>query len=431
MRQQAKHYRTFLILWLGQLIAATGHGVSSFAIGIYVYRLSQQATAISMVSLAAFLPSIILAPLAGILADRFDRRMLMMLADGVSSLGLISILWLYYLGQLHVWHVLMGVTFSSVFQALLEPAYRATVSDILPEEDYANASGLVQLASSAKFLVAPAIGGYLMTRPNGISLALLLDILTILVTLATTQWVRHRLGQVKFKKQSESLWQDFKAGSDYLLEHSGILTLMLLAASLTCYLGSIQILIQPLALSITNSQTLGQVISLGAIGMLLSSLLVGWRGIPAGKELSLLRMGMVICGLFIIGLGLSRSVASLTLSCFLIFLTLPVMTSSLETLMRLVIPSGIQGRVWGILSFLSQMGYLIAYLLSGPLADYVFEPLLLEGGLLASTPIDNWLGIGPGRGIGLLFVLAGTLLLLTASLLMKNKPISLLRRDLT
>lgn len=424
MHQANKTFRPFLLLWLGQLIAVLGHGVSSFALGLHVYTLTHKATAISMVSLAAFLPSILLAPLAGALADRWDRRLLMMIADGVSSLGLIAILALNLMGQLTIWSTLLAVSFSSIFQALLEPAYRASISDMLSEADYAKASGLVQLASSTKFLIAPVIGGFLMTGANGINLALLVDISTVLVTLATTQIVRkHWPGDFAANKQVDSLWLQVKEGASYLKTNPDILYLMIFSTCITFYLGSIQVLIQPLVLTVGDSQNLGQVISLGATGMLISSLLIGWKGIPAAQELKCLIIASCLCGLFIIGLGLSDKLHYITLTIFLIFSSLPIMTTALETLMRFIIPVTIQGRTWGTLSFLSQLGYLIAYLLAGPMADYIFEPLASSSSHLINSQLGHWLGNGPGRGISLLFIIAGLFLVASTFILVQLKPI--------
>lgn len=93
------------------------------------------------------LPMILLSPVGGVLADRFDRRLMMLLGDGGSALGLIYILIVMFSGEAQLWQLCVGVTISSIFASLTDPAYKATITDLLPEEQFAKASGLVQLAA--------------------------------------------------------------------------------------------------------------------------------------------------------------------------------------------------------------------------------------------------------------------------------------------
>ena len=112
---------------------------------------------------------------SGELADRYDRRLLMVLGDSLSAVGLVFILICMLRGEAQLWQICVGVTISSVFSSLLEPAYKATVTDLLTEEQYTKASGLVQVAGSAKYLISPLIAGFLLTVSD-IKLLLVIDI---------------------------------------------------------------------------------------------------------------------------------------------------------------------------------------------------------------------------------------------------------------
>jgi MFS family permease len=147
--------KNFITIWIGELISSIGSGMTAFAVSIYVYQLTGSATMVSIAALLAFLPTILLSPIGGILADRYDRRILMIIGDSFSAIGLIFIFIFIQAGYVGVLPVFIGVTISSVFVSLLEPAYRATVTDLLTEEDYARASGMVQIAANAKYLISP------------------------------------------------------------------------------------------------------------------------------------------------------------------------------------------------------------------------------------------------------------------------------------
>ena len=133
------NFRKFILLWLGELISSVGGGLTSSGLGVYVFRMTGSAADMAMISLLAFLPTLLLSVPAGVLADRMDRRLLMMLGDGCSALGLIYILVCMADGNAALWQIYVGVTISAVFSSLLDPAYKATISELLTKEEYAKA----------------------------------------------------------------------------------------------------------------------------------------------------------------------------------------------------------------------------------------------------------------------------------------------------
>ena len=149
------NFPKFMLLCAGELISAVGGGLTSFGLGVYVFRQTGSAASMALVTLLAFLPTLLLSVPAGVLADRYDRRLLMMLGDGCSALGILYILLCMMWGEAALWQICTGVFISSTFSALLEPSYRATVTDLLTKEEYSKASGLVSLAGSARYLISP------------------------------------------------------------------------------------------------------------------------------------------------------------------------------------------------------------------------------------------------------------------------------------
>ena len=168
-------FKKFLFLWLGELISSIGGGLTSFGLAVYVFNQTGSAASMALVSLLAFLPTLILSVPAGVLADRYDRRMLMMVGDGFSGIGVLYILLCMLSGHASLLQICIGVSISSIFSALLEPSYRATVTDILTKEEYSKASGMVSLAGSARYLVSPMLAGLLLAVSD-IKLLLVIDI---------------------------------------------------------------------------------------------------------------------------------------------------------------------------------------------------------------------------------------------------------------
>ena len=215
MNNSGKSFRKFLLLWSGELISAIGSGLTSFGLGVYVFQQTGKASVMALVTLLAFMPSLLLSPVAGVLADRYDRRLLMVLGDSLSALGLVFILICMLGGEAQLWQISVGVTISSVFSSLLEPAYKATVTDLLTEEQYTKASGFVQVAGSAKYLISPIIAGFLLTISD-IKLLLIIDICTFFVTVISTLVVRSGLISKNVNRQNRLSGNLKRAGMPFL-----------------------------------------------------------------------------------------------------------------------------------------------------------------------------------------------------------------------
>ena len=415
--------KKFLIFWLAGLVATIGSGMTSFGIGVYIFERTDSAFVKSMISLVAFLPTIVAGPFAGTLADRFDRRKLMVLGDGLSTLGILLILYAIQFANSNVLLIGTGAFLSALFSSIIEPATKATVSDLLSEEDYTRASGLMQLAESARFLIAPVLCAFVMTR-GGLTAVLIIDLLTIITTIAAVLVIAKGLvSKESVNKQAykQSLLQGFEA----INKNAGIRVLVVFLILLTFMVGTIQELSTPLILSFTNTRTLSIMITIAAFGMVLSSIYLGARELK-GRKIIIFSISAFLAGLAMVGFGALENVFVITLSGFLFFATLPFLNSIADYFVRVNIPNILQGRVFGILGTITQLGYLLAYALSGFLSDYAFRPLLSEGGALTDT-IGKIIGVGSGRGIGLFIIVEGFVLMLIATLLSKNKALSQLK----
>jgi MFS family permease len=406
---QGKSFYQFLILWSGDFIASICSGLTAFALGVYVFGQTGSATSVALVTLCSFLPIVMLNPVAGVLADRYDRRLMMILGDGLSVLGLAYILFSFVAGTPAIWQICLGVGASSIFVALLEPSYKATITDLLTKEQFAKASGLVQLAGSAKYLLSPLIAGFLMMSA-GIETILIIDISTLAVTIPATLFIKK--GLAKTTREKQRFFKDFAEGWQAITINRGVLLVILIISMATFYIGFLQTLFTPMMLAISDAQTLGAAESVSTIGMLISSLVLGMVTVTK-KYVKQLVIGLSTAGLFMAFMGLRPNAYTISLAGFLFFAALPFINTSADVLVRRNIPDEKQGRVWGLVGIISQFGYIVAYAVSGPLADYIFNPLLMETGALATT-VGRIIGVGNGRGIGLLLIVSGLLVTVLA-----------------
>lgn len=372
-------------------MSSIGGGLTSFGLGVYVFEQTGSAANMALITLLAFLPTLLLSVPAGVLADRYDRRLLMMLGDGCSAIGVLLILICMLRGGASLTEICIGVTISSVFSSLLEPAYRATVTDLLDAEEYSRASGMVSLAGSARYLISPVLAGALLTVSD-IRLLLVLDIATFFLTVICTGVVRNGLA-AKTAPEKEPLPAALRMGWQALTEKRGVFLLILLASVITCFMGAFQILAEPLILDFADSATLGIGETVCASGMLVSGLFLGARGIKKGY-LKVLSASLAVAGIAMVMFGLKENIYLICAAGFLFFAMLPLANNCLDVLVRTNIADELQGRAWGFIGFLSQIGYVVAYSLAGVLADGIGERLQ----------------IGVGRGAAAVIMASGVLL---------------------
>ncbi len=409
MKLQKSNFSKFMLLWGGELISAIGGGLTSFGLGVYVFGQTGSAADMALVMLAAFLPTLLLSVPAGVLADRYDRRLLMMIGDGCSALGILYILVCMLRGAASLHQICIGVFISSTFSALLEPSYRATITDLLTKEEYSKASGMVSIAGSARYLISPVLAGALLAVGD-IKWLLIIDICTFFPTVIGAAVVKKEIA-VKTRDRRESLVESLKEGWKAVTGRRGIWILILVSALITCFMGTFQILAQPLILDIADSTVLGIGETVCACGMLVSSLLLGTKGIKRGYA-KVLSISLFVAGISMLGFGLWENIYIICLFGFLFFAMLPFANNCLDYLIRVNIPGDLQGRAWGLIGLISQLGYALAYAIAGVAAD--------KAALQFHTSV--------GRGAAGIVMIAGVLLSMTAWILYSLKSVRMLER---
>ena len=389
------NYKKFLLLWSGELISSIGGGLTSFGLGIYIFQKTGSAAGMAFMTLLAFLPGLLLKVPAGVLADRYDRRLLMMIGDGFSGLGVLFVLLCMMRGEAALWQIYLGVIISSVFSALLEPAFTATITDLLTKEQYSKANGLVSMAGSARYLFSPIIAGFLLAVSD-IRLILIIDICTFFVTIISAAVVRKNL-DTKPAEVEESFAESIKEGWHAISGKKGLFLLVVISSVITLFMGVFQVLAEPFVLSFSDEKTLGIVETVAASGMLFTSIILGIKGIKKNYA-DKLTLGLVISGFGMAGFALINNIFVIGAFGFLFFAALPIANNSLDYLARTNIPDELQGRAWGFIGFISQSGYILAYALSGVIAD----------------GIGNVTGGGVGKGASVTIIISGILLAVIA-----------------
>lgn len=414
-------FLSFILIWFGDFISTIGSGLTAFSLGVHAFKLTGKASSTAMVVLLTFLPAFLLRPIGGVLADRKDRLVLMVLGNIGSALSMLLVFFVVIKSS-NLSLIYPGIMLSSIFFALQNPAYKASVSDLLPPELYAKASGLIQLSSSAQFLIAPLVGGFLLSV-TGIKEILCIDILTFVFSALMIIVAKFIFKIIKphVAKAPSHFFQELLESIQTLVSHRGLLTLIGLISLLLFYIGLIQTLLTPMVLAFADAKILGLAQSVCAIGMLLTSIIIGSVQRKM-KNSMVLAVSLAFMGLFFAFIGIAANIWSVIIPGFLFFAVIPYANSSIDVLIRQNIPNAQQGRIWSLISTLTYFGAIIAYAISGFLADNIFNPLFMPEGRLAGT-FGLIFGIGPGRGIAFIFFVSGIFVVLLSVLIYLSKSI--------
>ena len=191
-------------------------------------------------------------------------------------------------------------------------------------------------------------------------------------------------------ERKEAFLQSLKEGWRVLCANRGVMLLVTVSSGITLFMGMFHILAEPLILSFADAKTLGVAETVCACGMLASGVILGVKGLKR-HYVRTLGLALTAAGLFMLGFGLFESMIPICVFGFLFFAMLPLANNCLDYLVRTNIPEETQGRAWGLIGFISQLGYVVAYALSGTAAD----------------ALGKIGGQGVGRGAAAVIVIAG------------------------
>ncbi len=417
--------RMFIGIWGAQVVSVIGSQLSAFALGVWVYDTTHSVTLSSLAFWGFMLPQIVLSPLSGVLVDRWGRWKSMVISDVGAGLSVLAAALLYYNGSLLPWMIVPINVCLSAFNTLMWPAQSAAITVLVPKEQYGRANGMVQAIEAIAQVGGPALAGlvYVSLRIGNMAM---IDFVTYVfavgVMLLLIRIPEPSLTQ-EARSQRQSLWREMRMGWDYIIERKGLLALLgyFLAVNIMGYL--IQPLFLPLILDNWKADVFGYLSTVLGVGMLAGTLVMSAWGGTRRKIYTLLGAG-IVTGLAVAAAGLRASIPLLAVTGFLFMSTQPLMNASSQAIWQRKVAPELQGRVFSVRRGIAWSSGLVVPLLAGPLADYVFRPLMIQGGALAPL-LGPIMGVGPSRGTGLMFVIAG---LLMAAVSAAGLLVPLLRR---
>jgi MFS transporter, DHA3 family, macrolide efflux protein len=410
-----RKFRHFFLLWFGQAVSTFGSGLTMFTLGVWVFQRTGSATEFALIVVSATLADMLVTPFGGVLTDRWDRRRVMILADIGAAIGTLILVGLLATDRLEVWHIYPIVALIAACNGLQGPAYQASVAMLIPKAHLGRANGLLELGEHLARLGAPLLAGALVAwiQLRGIVTVDFATFLFAMLTLLLIRIPRPESSGVGRAAEGESILRQAGFGWRYIVQRPGLLGLLLFFTLLNLLLYIALVLLTPLVLSFGTPAQLGIAVGIGGAGGVVGGMLMSAWGGTREKMRVILGLAPVL-GLGLCIMGLRPSVALVTFGYFVFFLVIPIINASNFAIWQTKVEPDVQGRVLAMRRLIVQASAPIGFLAAGPLADYVFEPLLMPGGPLAGS-VGRVIGVGDGRGIGLLFITMGLLLILAAT----------------
>jgi len=402
----------FIVVWIGQIISILASGMSGFGLSIWMFQKTHSATAMGLMQVSFILPFLLLSPIAGVMVDRYNRKLMMMISDFAAVTATFAILILQASGHLQFWHLYVANVLYGLGNTFQWPAYTAAISTMVPKEQYGRANGLMSLMEAGPGVLAPILAGVVLatSRTNGLTIILLIDVITFFIALGvlTIVHVPQPEKTVEGQKKKGSIWKEAAYGFTYIFKRRSLLGLQMIFFFGNLFSSIGFTVFAPMILLRTgnNSVIFGAVNSAEAIGGVAGGLIMSvWGGFK--KRTHGVLAGWIATGIFVTIFGFGTGLAFWIPFIAAQALVGPLIDTSNQSIWQSKVAPDIQGRVFSARRLIAWSTRPIAPIIAGVMADKWLEPSMTSGTTRLAATFNNWVGNGPGSGMALLLIFCG------------------------
>lgn len=397
----------FLLIWIGQFVSILASGMSNFALTIWMYQQTGSATAMGLMHVFYITPFLLLSPVAGVMVDRYNRKLMMAVSDVLAFTATLGLLILSALGRLEFWHLYFAAIFYGLGNTFQWPAYSAAISTMIPKEQYGRANGLMSLMEAGPGVLAPLTAGALLPliTLNGI---LLLDVVTFVLAVGALLlvFVPQPVRTAEGEAARGGMLKEAAFGFKYIFQRPSLLGLQLIFFAGNLFSGIAFTLVAPMILARTdqNSLIFGSSQTAGAIGGVLGGVLMSvWGGFK--RRVHGVLLGWMLVGVEFLLIGLGRSLPLWALGMAFGGLVGALINTSNQSIWQAKVAPDLQGRVFSSRRLIAWFTQPISPVIAGTLADFALEPAMRNPDSFLAQTFGGVFGVGPGAGMSLLIVL--------------------------
>ncbi|WP_242902269.1 non-ribosomal peptide synthetase/MFS transporter [Actinomadura terrae] len=401
-RDERTGLRPFYTVAAGQFVSVVGNALSSFALGVWAYQRSGRIVDLALVVMLAQIPTVLLSPLGGALADRVDRRRIMLACNAVSGVAMAALVLLLATDHLALWNVCLIVGLTSLVTAFHEPAYLAAIAQLVPKPYLPQANALANAGFGIGNVVAPLVGGALIGLV-GLSWVVAIDVASFAIGVLTLAAVRFpdRL----FHRREETFAAALAGGWRFLRHRRPLLVMAGYFAVVNFCTAMMWVLITPIVLAIGSPTALGLVTAVGGLGAAAGTAVVlVWGGT---KRRATGMIGFVVgSGIGVVAMGAWPVLGLVAAGLFVRLACMSIGNAHWLSILQVKVGPELQGRVMAINIMLATAMQPLGFLSAGWLADW-------------AQPHTS----GPGRGAALVLLASGVLLVGWGLLGLRYRPL--------
>jgi len=372
-------FRGYLFFWSGQLVSLLGSSIVQFAIIWWITVTTGSALHLAFATFLGLVPIVAIGPIAGVYADRWDRKKLVFVADLMQAVAVVFLIVLFWIGYEGIWQVLAVLTFRAVFQAFHEPTVTAITPSMVPQDKLSRMNGLNYLFSGAIRLVGPVSAAVLLQYWQ-IREILWIDVVTFLI--AMVPLVLTKIPSVRKKAASTSFKEELTQGFSFVRRTTGLLTLAILATGLNFLIMPLSTLL-PYFVKYDHFGGAGELALVMAFlqgGILCGGLLMSVKkGFERKIATVITSIVIAFIGYAMIALTPLGSFWFMALSGLIFAVCLPIANVLLQTLIQMIVPLDIQGRVNSVTMALSMAAQAVGTIISGAIVEFTTTSSLFLG----------------------------------------------------
>lgn len=378
-----------------------------------MYQETESATAMGLMQVFFITPFLIMSPFAGVMVDRYNRKLMMMVSDLAAVIATGGIFLLLALGRLEFWHLYAAAALNGIGNTFQWPAYSAAISTMIPKEQLGRANGLISLMEAGPGVVAPLLAGALLPV-IGLTGILGIDVVTFFFAVGALLIVHIPQPQQseEGRKAQGSILKEAAYGFRYIFARPSLLGLQMVFFFGNLFAGIGQTVLAPMVLARSGQDALafGMVQTAGAVGAIGGGVVMSvWGGFK--RRVHGVLGGWIYMGVVATLLGLKFGLPVWITGIVLMSLAGPLVNASNQAIWQAKVAPDLQGRVFSARRLIAWFTNPISPIIGGTLADFVLEPAMRAPSAL--TEAFGWLvGTGPGAGMGFLIVICGLIVAL-------------------
>ena len=381
MKENKNWKKQIALFLISQNLSMFGSSVVGFSIVWYITVTTESGFWITLSTLATLIPQVLVSLWAGVFADRYNKKTIIMLADGFTALATLLAFVAFHYGFANLIFLIFIACLRSVGGGFQAPAVNALYPEIVPREHLLRINGINQMANNVLLLLSPAAGGAILGMV-GMQWTFLVDLLTAVIAIAIM--FRLKIVTRAADRSDSSVLKELREGVRYTWSQP-LLRVMLVCYAVTFILITPAAFLSPLMVVRSFGSEVWKLTAnemLWSLGALLGGAFVAWKG-EFKNKITMIAVSLAVFGCTFALMGLSR-----VFWVYLIFdcicgMFVPVLIASETVLIQTNTEKGYMGRVFALLQFVSQGMMPIAILGFGPLSDLVrIESIMIGCGLL-------------------------------------------------